>query len=108
MRGSKIALSGMVLVMGLWGAAVAAPAAAPVAPADVDCQKMGSDVSVLIDKQATSPNLPAARAAFQVGIMECMDGDDAAANKHYENAKKLLTDDLKPAPVSAQKPKQAG
>ncbi|HXJ03311.1 MAG TPA: hypothetical protein VNH44_18980 [Micropepsaceae bacterium] len=113
MRGSKFLVSSLVLGASLWSAAIAAPATAPVAPAvpvvEQDCQKVGGDVSVLIDKQATSPNLPAARAAFQVGIMECMDGDDAAANKHYQDAKKLLSDDQKPAtPASAQKPKQAG
>jgi hypothetical protein len=69
---------------------------------------VGSDVSALIDKSAGSPNLPAARAIFQVGIMECMDGDDAAANKRYQDAKKLLSNDEEPAPTSAPKPKQAG
>jgi len=115
MRSSKTLMAGLILGVSLWSAAIAAPAApaaAPVLPpapaAEADCQKTGGDVSALIDKGATSPNLPAARAAFQIGIMECMDGDDAAANKHYQDAKKLLTDDAKAAPTAAQKPKQAG
>jgi hypothetical protein len=109
MRGSKMVLTGAVLAFGMWGAAIAAPAVVPAQPAVEDCQKMGGEVSALIDKQNTSPNLPAARSAFQVGIMECMDGDDAAANKHYQDAKKLLTEDQKvtPPPAPAQK-KQAG
>ena len=100
----------------MWTAAAAAPANAPspsvTTPAasagEADCQKVGGDVSALIDKGTRSPNVAAARAVFQVGIMECMDGDDAAANKHYDDAKKLLTNELQTAPVTAPKPKQAG
>ena len=100
----------------LCGTAIAAPAAAPVvtrnaagtvvpfAAADADCQKVGGDVSALIDTGATSPNISRARATFQVGIMECMEGDNAAANYHYQEAKKLLTSDRQDAPGSLQKP----
>jgi hypothetical protein len=96
MRGSKSIVSGLILGLSLFGVAAAAPIAppakAPVA-AEADCQKVGGEVSAMIDKASTSPNLPAARAAFQVGIMVCMEGDDATANKHYEDAKKLLTNE---------------
>jgi len=71
----------------------AAPAAThnPAAPAlTTDCRKAGNEVSSLIDNRTASPNLPAARAVFQVGIMECMEGDDVSANKHYEQARELL------------------
>ena len=102
MRGSKNLVSGLVLGLSLIGVAVAAPVAAPAkAPAavEVDCQKNGSEVSALIDKSRTSPNIAAARAAFQVGIMECMEGDDAKAIKHYDDAKKLLTNETPKIPA---------
>lgn len=80
----------------LCSAALAATATHnPAAPA-VDCRKAGNEVSALIDNRSGSPNLPAARAMFQVGVMECMEGDDAAANTHYEQAKALLND--RPSP----------
>lgn len=65
-----------------------------------DCRKRGSEVSALIDNRAGAPNLPAARSVFQVAIMECMEGDDTAANKHYEEAKQLLSEPTMPNPVS--------
>ena len=107
MRRLNSIVSSVILSMALCGAAIAAPAVpavpakqAPVAiPAAVDCQKMGGDVSALIDAKLTSPNIAAARAAFQVGIMECMEGDDNAANKHYFEAKKLLGTDQPAAPA---------
>ena len=113
MRGSNSIVTSVILGVSLWSAAIAAPATAPKTPAapaaaNVDCQRVGGDVSALIDKGTTSPNISAARAAFQVGIMECMEGDDAAANKHYQEAKKLLSGDQGNAPVSSPKPKQAG
>ena len=46
--------------------------------------------SAIIDTAATSQNIAPARSVFQRGIMECMEGDDAAANKHYQEAKTLL------------------
>ena len=89
------------------GAAMAAPAASPgthtppavvhsTAPTQPDCQKMGSDVSALIDQRKDSPNIATARAVFQVGIMECMEGSDDAANKHYDQAKDLLAGPVNP------------
>ncbi len=83
--------------------AFAAPAATrnpeASAPAGIeDCRKAGNEVSALIDTRTASPNLPAARAVFQVGIMECMEGDDVSANQHYTQAKELLADS---APVTA-------
>jgi hypothetical protein len=102
MRGSKSIVSGLALGLTLLGVAAAAPAAppakAPVAAAEADCQKTGAEVSVLIDRLRASPNLPAARATFQVGIMDCMEGDAAAANKHYEDAKKLLSNETPKGP----------
>ena len=102
MRGSKSIVSGLILGLSLFGVAAAAPAAppakAPVA-AEADCQKVGGEVSAMIDKGRMSPNIAAARAAFQVGIMECMEGDDSAANKHYEDAKKLLSNETPKAPA---------
>ena len=102
MRGSKSLVSGLVLGLALCGVAAASPAAPPAkisAAAEADCQKLGGEVSALIDKNATSRNIAAARAAFQVGIMECMEGDDAPANKHYDDAKKLLTNEAPKAPA---------
>jgi hypothetical protein len=102
MRGSKSLVSGLITGLSLIGIAAAAPAAPPAkAPvtAEADCQKVGGDVSKMIDKSATSPNIAAARAAFQVGIMVCMEGDDATANKHYEDAKKLLSSEAPKAPA---------
>jgi len=102
MRGSKSLISGLILGLTLCGVAVAAPVApaikAPVA-AEADCQKVGGEVSAMIDKGRTSPNISAARAAFQVGIMECMEGDAATANKHYEDAKKLLSNETPKTPA---------
>lgn len=73
----------------------------PAAPV-VDCRKAGNEVSALIDNKSGAPNLPAARAMFQVGVMECMEGDDVAANTHYEQAKALLNDrSLREAPAPA-------
>jgi hypothetical protein len=96
----------------LWGAALAEPAATynPAAPAPgiEDCRKAGNDVSALIDNKFGSPNLPAARAIFQVGVMECMEGDEIAANSHYNQAKALLNESqaaspAAPAPLPAKK-----
>ncbi len=73
------------------GTRAAAPAVHSSAPTQPDCQKTGSDVSALIDNRKDSPNLAAARSVFQVGIMECMEGSDDAAIKHYQEAKSLLS-----------------
>ena len=88
-----------------WNFALADPVAtqnrtAPAAAAE-DCRKTGNEVSALIDNRATSPNLPSARAVFQVGIMECMDGDEIAANTHYQQAKDLLNGRPTTAPAPA-------
>jgi hypothetical protein len=102
MRGSMNLVSGLILGLSLIGVAAAAPVTAPAkAPTavEVDCQKNGGEVSALIDKSRTSPNIAAARAAFQVGIMECMEGDDAKAIKHYDDAKKLLTNETPKTPA---------
>jgi len=81
MRLSIKMLSGAVLGVLVWGAAIAAPAATT---GEKDCQKVGGEVSALIDTKGTSPNISTARAIFQTGIMECMEGDDAAANRDYQ------------------------
>jgi hypothetical protein len=94
-------LSGVMISAVLCGAAFAAPASTsgphstttavhPPASTQPDCQKMGSDVSALIDQKKDSENIAAARSVFQVGIMECMEGSDDAANTHYQQAKNLL------------------
>ena len=67
-----------------------------------DCQKSGGEVSAMIDTSTRSPNLPAAKALFQRGIMECMEGDDETANKHYQDAKDLLGAPSKVAPGPAR------
>ena len=103
MIGFKKTVLSMILGAMFCGAAIAAPAGTSPA-ADTECQRVGGEVSALIDASASAPNLPGARAAFQLGIMECMEGDDVAANKHYEQAKTLLTSDVPRAPVSAVKP----
>jgi hypothetical protein len=117
MYGSKDILFSAILSVTFFGAAMAAPSApagtppSQVKPAPVpsqittgaDCQKLGGDISALIDTSVGSPKLPAARAAFQVGIMDCMEGDDIAANKHYQEAKKLLSSDRQDVPVSSPK-----
>ncbi|MEA2823636.1 MAG: hypothetical protein QOF03_118 [Alphaproteobacteria bacterium] len=102
MRGSISILSGAVLGAMVWGAAIAAPAGAPTV--EKDCQKMGGEVSALIDAKGTSPNISMARSIFQTGIMECIEGDDAGANKDYQDAKNLLTSDLKATPAAPVKP----
>jgi hypothetical protein len=101
------AIAGAVLC----SSAIAAPApssgthgaAPPVvrssAPSQPDCQKTGSDVSALIDQRKDSPNIAAARSVFQIGIMECMEGSDDAANQHYADAKTLLNG--QPAPTGS-------
>ena len=113
---SKSIASSLALGM-LWSAAFAAqgttPDKAPVAsPATAttsttsenDCQKVGGEVSALIDKERTSPNISAARAVFQRGIMDCMEGDQFEANKLYQEAKKLLNSDRLTTPTSSPKP----
>lgn len=71
-----------------------APAAHSTAPSQPDCQKVGSDVSALIDQRKDSPNIAPARAVFQLGVAECMEGADDAANRHYADAKKLLAENI--------------
>ena len=71
-----------------------APVVHSTAPAQPDCQKVGSDVSALIDQRKDSPNIAQARAVFQMGIMECMEGDDVVANQHYTDAKNLLAENF--------------
>jgi hypothetical protein len=66
------------------------PVVRSTAPTQPDCQKVGSDVSALIDQRLDSPNIARARAVFQIGVMECMDGSDDAANQHYADARELL------------------
>ena len=70
------------------------PAVHSTAPTQPDCQKLGSDVSALIDQRKESPNIAQARAVFQLGIMECMEGDDVVANQRYAAAKKLLAENF--------------
>lgn len=118
MRMRESVLSALILSMTLSGSLLAAPGTVlPTTPSaaaksstltspavvEDDCQKIGSDVSALIDKTANSPNISAARAIFQVGIMECMDGDDKAANRHYQEAQNLLSSDRQKA-VQVPKP----
>ena len=106
MRAAKISfVAGAMLASFAWSftyAATATPAttapatkSAPTAqaapqPRTPECEKVGGETSKLIDANATAPNVAKARAVFQVGIMECMEGDDAAANGHYQEAKNLL------------------
>lgn len=71
-----------------------APVARSTAPIQADCQKLGGDVSALIDQRRDSSNIAQARAVFQLGIMECMEGDDFVANQHYGDAKKLLAENF--------------
>jgi hypothetical protein len=85
MRKFGYMLCGVVAGACLWSGVIAAPAASPA-----DCRKVGSEVSALIDKSSTSRASASAKAAFQIGIMDCMEGDDAAANRHYQDAKTLL------------------
>jgi hypothetical protein len=95
MRKTHSIVSGTVLLAIMWGYAAAAPAL-PAA----DCQKFGGEVSALIDNKKASPNIAAARAAFQIGIMDCMEGDDAAANSRYSEAKRLLLTEEKAVPAA--------
>jgi hypothetical protein len=118
MRMSRIIVAGLALSVAAWSAGLAATAAAPqgatsssaavkTAPAvsaGPDCQKTGGDVSALIDASATSPNISAAKAVFQLGIMDCMEGQPEEANKHYDDARKLLGSSPSRAPVSSSKP----
>ena len=113
MRRAHSIVVGLAFGAGLLGASFAVQAATaqadanaktPVAvSADVSCEKTGSDVSALLDVSATSPNIAAARAMFQVGIMDCMEGQPEEAIKHYEDAKKLLSADRPAAPAKPAK-----
>jgi heme oxygenase len=111
MRAAMSMVSGAVAIAVLWGTAIAAPATAlagphtvaPPAEAKLDWQKLGSDVSALIDKRLDSANISRARAAFQVGVMECMEGDNVGAANHYQEAKKLLASDREQVPISLPK-----
>lgn len=96
-------ISGAFLSLAFCGAAIAAPTGAA---GSAECQQAGSEVSALIDAKAGSPNLPAARAAFQVGIMDCMEGNEASANNHYQEARRLLGEPavLRPAPAKPAAP----
>jgi hypothetical protein len=106
MNNSTRIFTGTIFSLLLCGAAVAAPASPAISrPApQADCQKLGSEVSALIDTRTDSPNIAAARSRFQVGIMECMEGSDDAANKHYQDAKNLLTQDQPKTTSSIQLP----
>ena len=97
MRGTQTFLSSVVLSAVFAGLAMAAPAKAP---AEADCQRFGGEVSALIDVNKTSPNITVARSAFQLGIMECMEGDDVTANRHYQEAKTALTGEQPRAPAA--------
>lgn len=106
MRIAMIIATAALASLTLGSAALAATATThnAAAPA-VDCRKAGNEVSALIDNKFGAPNLPAARAMFQVGVMECMEGDDLAANTHYQQAKALLNDRPSPeAPAPAAAP----
>ena len=70
------------------------PVTRAAASTKVECERIGSAVSALIDQHRDSPNIAKARAAFQLGIMECMEDDDVAANQHYTDAKKLLAENF--------------
>jgi hypothetical protein len=59
MRVSISILSGTVLGVIVWAAAIASPAAA--ATVEKNCQKIGGEVSALIDTKGTSPNISTAR-----------------------------------------------
>ena len=102
MRSSIGILTNLIAASVLCGAAIAAPAgthnSGTVTSVGQDCRKAGNEVSALIDNRTRAQNLPAARAAFQVGVMECMEGDGTAANKHYEQVKQLLASDGPVAP----------
>src|SRR5262245_12221025 len=111
----KSIASSVVFGMILCSAAFAAPAiqpakAPPAAPATVassapaDCYKLGGEVSALIDKEAGSTNIAAARSVFQVGVMDCMEGNSDEANDHYREAKKLLSSDQPKTAVSTARP----
>jgi hypothetical protein len=103
---SRHILHGAIAGVVLCGTAFAAPAVQGTrsAPARPDCQKLGSEVSALIDNRSDSPNIAAARSIFQVGIMECMEGADDAASRHYDDAKKLLAGDEQKPTAAIQVP----
>ena len=115
MRMSKGIGASLAFSVTLWSAAFAAQGTTPAntpapatatasAPSENDCHKVGSDVSVLIDREVTSPKISAARAVFQRGIMDCMEGDTNEAIKLYEEAKKLLSSDQPKSPTLSAKP----
>jgi len=101
------AVSSLIFGMMLCGGAFAAQNTAPArgafgsppgtssAPVVDDCNKVGTNVSALIDASPNSPNISAAKVAFELGTMECMEGDDQTAKKFYENAKNLLVKNYK-------------
>src|ERR1700686_1452247 len=108
MRRSNIITAGLFFSIILWetGFSPHAPTSAKALPSvatQADCEKTGSDKSALIDASATSPNLSAARAVFEVGIMNCMEDEPDKANIRYEDARKLLGGDRPKAPISSPK-----
>src|ERR1043165_7400236 len=96
MRLREVVASSVLLSLISWNAGSSAAAATP----QNDCQTFGSEVSVLIDKERASPNIASARAVFQRGIMNCMEGDSDEANKLYLEAKRLLANASSPPPVN--------
>ena len=91
MNSSTRILSGLAISVFLCGASIAATVTEPAhGQASSDCRKLGSEVSALIDSRTDSPNIAAARSVFQVGIMECMEGSDESASRHYQEVKTLL------------------
>jgi hypothetical protein len=79
--------------------AVAPPAA--LVSAEIDCDKLGSEVSALIDAEISSPNISAARAAFELGVADCMFGQNGHAIVHYQQAQNLLSPDRPKAAISS-------
>jgi hypothetical protein len=100
MRHLKLVIAGAFL-----GFAFCGPASAASDGNGPDCQQRGGEVSALIDAKPGSPNIAAARSAFQVGIMDCMEGNDVSANNHYQDARRLLGEPvvLRPAPAKPAK-----
>ena len=67
----------------------------------IDCERFGSEVSALIDAEITSPNISAARAAFELGVADCMFGRGDHATIHYQQVQKLLNPDRPKTAVSS-------
>ena len=104
MRTATTLLGGTLLSIAVSAAAWAA-AHPPPSPKPVeDCRKVEKEVGILMDARSRAPKISEAKFRFQLGHMQCLEGDDVAANMNYGEVKKLLANDTRVEPGSPPKP----